>query len=712
MATLVLGTVGRALLGPVGGAIGALIGNRVDHAVLGPRRQQGPRLTELSVQTSTYGTQMPAVFGTMRVAGPVIWATDLVEARGLTGGGKGRPATESYSYTANFAVALSGRPIRRVGRIWADGRLLRGAAGDFKVATGFRLYPGTEDQPVDPLIASVEGARASACRGLAYAVFEGLALAEFGNRIPQLTFEVEADEAPLSCRAIAQALCGQVRGGDAGATVAGFAASGGSVRAVLDMLADMSGGQWVAEGDGIRLVAPSASATPAVTIRDDALAADGHGRRGQRAIASEASIAASVTVAHYDPARDYQIGQQRARRPGGVRDERLELAAALDAATARTLAQDRLARLSVERVRRTVTLGPEALAIAPGAIVAIAGEAGRWRVIESAWENMAVRLTCVPLGRGGPMLPAASGRIAPAPDRAIGATRLIAFEAPPLDDQPLGTPRLSVVAAGGPGWRQASLAYSLDDGASWTALGLTAMPGVIGRVTAVSPGGAIGLIDRRGTLVVAVAEDLADADPAAIDAGANLAWVGGELLQFARAEPLGDGQWRLSQLRRGLRGTEAMVGQAGPGDAFVLIAAASVRTIDIPVTMLGARVRFLAHGVGDGVEGVQASAMVTGQSVRPPAPVHLRWRRGEDGRVTIGWTRRSRIGWGWTDRVDAPLGEESERYRVTIGEREEEVSAPVWTGSAPAGTRVAVRQLGTLAASLPLVAILGEGRDG
>ncbi len=145
--------------------------------------------------------------------------------------------------------------IRRVGRIWADGRLLRGAAGDFKVATGFRLYTGTEDQPVDPLIASVEGARASAFRGIAYAVFEGLALAEFGNRIPQLTFEVEADAAPVTCGAIAGALSARVKPGDAGLSVAGFAASGGSVRAVLAMLADMSGGQWVADGAGVRLVA-------------------------------------------------------------------------------------------------------------------------------------------------------------------------------------------------------------------------------------------------------------------------------------------------------------------------------------------------------------------------------------------------------------------------------------------------------------------------
>lgn len=707
MATLVLGTVGRALLGPVGGAIGALIGNRVDHAVLGSPRRQGPRLTELSVQTSTYGTQMPAVFGTMRVAGPVIWATDLVEARGLTGGGKGRPATESYSYSANFAVALSGRAIRRVGRIWADGRLLRGSAGDFKVATGFRLHSGTEDQPVDPLIASVEGARAPAFRGIAYAVFEGLALAEFGNRIPQLTFEVEADAAPLTCGAIGQALSPLIQAGDAGVTVSGFAASGGSVRAVLAMLADMGGGQWVADGPGLRLAVPVSGAVR--SVRDEGMGAAGPGRRGIRAVAAEALVPARVTVAHYDPARDYQIGIQQARRSGGIRDERLELAAALDAATARALAEIRLARRLAERVRRTVTLGPEALDIDPGAVVTIEGDAGRWRVVEAAWEAMAVRLTCVPLAQDAPVRPASPGRIAPAPDQPIGETRLIAFETPSLTDELLTVPRLSVVAAGGPGWRQASLSYSLDDGASWLPLGPTALPGVIGVVTAVMPGGDGRLIDRRGAIEVQVAEDLADADAAAIEAGANLAWIGGELIQFARAAPLGQRRWRLTELRRGLRGTEAMIGTAGPGASFVRLDAATVRTIDVPVTMLGGRVRVLAHGVGDGPDGVQAVAEVTGRSILPPAPVGWRCRRSADGRVTIGWTRRSRMGWRWLDRVDVPLAEERERYRIAIGDQVEEVDTPGWTGAAEDGVPVTIWQLGTWGASLPLVGIVGEG---
>src|SRR3546814_748596 len=68
----------------------------------------------------------------MRVAGSVIWSTDFVETEQEGGGGKGKPSQTSYSYSVSFAVLLSARRIGGVRRIWADGKLLRGAAGDFK----------------------------------------------------------------------------------------------------------------------------------------------------------------------------------------------------------------------------------------------------------------------------------------------------------------------------------------------------------------------------------------------------------------------------------------------------------------------------------------------------------------------------------------------------------------------------------------------------
>lgn len=170
MATLVLTAVGSIVGGPIGGAIGALIGQQADQRLLAPKGRQGPRLGDLAVQTSAYGQPIPKLFGRLRVAGTVIWATDLREERQRSGGGKGRPKTTAYSYSASFAVALSARRIRAVHRIWADGKLLRGSGGDWKSETGFRLHLGDEGQEADPLIAAAEGNEGTpAFRGLAYA---------------------------------------------------------------------------------------------------------------------------------------------------------------------------------------------------------------------------------------------------------------------------------------------------------------------------------------------------------------------------------------------------------------------------------------------------------------------------------------------------------------------------------------------------------------
>src|SRR3546814_20336289 len=128
----------------------------------------------------------------MRVAGTVIWATDLNENKQKSGGGKGRPSVTSYSYSVSFAVAISSRPILRVGRIWADGNLLRGMAGEFKTELGaFRLFTGDPDQDADQLMASAEGAAwTPAHRGFSSLVFEDFHLAGYGHRIRSLIFAV------------------------------------------------------------------------------------------------------------------------------------------------------------------------------------------------------------------------------------------------------------------------------------------------------------------------------------------------------------------------------------------------------------------------------------------------------------------------------------------------------------------------------------------
>jgi hypothetical protein len=663
MATLVLTTVGGIVGGPVGAALGGLIGGVVDRRLLGPKRREGPRLAELAVQTSSYGTAIPRLFGTMRVAGTVFWATDLIERRGRSGGGKGRPATTEYSYSANFAVLLSARPILGVGRIWADGKLLRGAAGDWKARTGFRLHLGGEDQAVDLLIASAEGADAPAGRGHAYAVFEGLELADFGNRIPSLTFEVTADAGPVAIGAIAQELGDEI---DAEVTgkLDGFAGTGGSVRAVLEVLAMAGGAHVAARGSRVEM---RDRPVRTVELEDEGVAAEGRVARRRRTLAPADTAARVVTVAHHDPARDWQLGVQRAARPGaGGRTEAVELPAALEADAAKTLAEAVLARGEAGRTRRTLSLGLGGLAVAPGDGVRVAGEAGLWRVAATECERGATSVELVAVEPETTPAAASAGRVLSAPDRVAGATVLHAFERPAEGERGAG-PRIGVVAAGGAGWRSAALLWSIDDGASWTEAGATAAPAVVGVVEVPPVAAPATLVDRRSAAVVTLPPhmELGDADAAAIDAGANLALIGEELVQFGRATPLGGGRWRLEELRRGRFATEGAVPVLA-GARFALLEPDAARTIELPLAAIGRELRVLASGVGDIGGPVETRMVVSGRSVLPIAPVHLRAAIAADGSASVTWVRRSRAGWSWVDGIDAALGEELEAWDVRI----------------------------------------------
>ncbi|KAA5805259.1 hypothetical protein F1654_04575 [Alkalicaulis satelles] len=181
--------MGQVILPGAARLAAAFIGGAAQRAITGlfARDREGPRLSELSVQTSTEGAGIPIVYGRMRVTGQVIWAARFRESAQTrsSGGGKGGPKTTEYRYSLSFAVGLAEGPIGGVGRIWANGEPFE------RAGALVRIYTGAEDQAPDPLITAIEGA-APAYRGLAYAVFEDLDLTPYGERIPNLSFEIIA----------------------------------------------------------------------------------------------------------------------------------------------------------------------------------------------------------------------------------------------------------------------------------------------------------------------------------------------------------------------------------------------------------------------------------------------------------------------------------------------------------------------------------------
>lgn len=224
MATILLSAAGLAAGGAIGGSVmglstavigraaGAVIGRSIDARLLG--RGSAPvesgRIDRFRLPALGEGAPMMRVWGAARVGGQVIWAGPFRESVSVSGGGgKGasrRPEVREYAYDVSLAVALCVGEISHVGRIWADGMEI---ARDSLAMT---VHPGRADQLPDPLLEAALGAgNVPAFRGTAYVAIESLDLGRFGNRVPQLSFEVFRP-APARDDATAEDLAHLVRG--------------------------------------------------------------------------------------------------------------------------------------------------------------------------------------------------------------------------------------------------------------------------------------------------------------------------------------------------------------------------------------------------------------------------------------------------------------------------------------------------------------------
>ncbi len=727
MATLVFTALGTALGGPLGGALGSLVGSQIDRAVLGRggARREGPRVKDLAVTTASYGTPIPRHFGTMRASGSVIWATDLVESR-ATSGGKGRPSTTSYSYAASFAVALASRPIRGLGRVWADGNLLRGAAGDLKAGGTLRVHLGHGDQLPDPLIASAESAaRCPAFRGLAYCVFESLQLADFANRIPALTFEVIADDGEVTLATLVEPLGAAVAAERALAGLQGFSDEGGpllgtlaSLDQVYPLACDAGGDQLtIRAGDAVP-AEPQLLPEAAVDFGDDAFG----GAAGQSARRQPDAREIPESLRYYDMARDYQPGLQRAdgrARPG--RSLVVDFPGACAAATARDLVNAAAERAGWSRETlawRVAELDPT---LAAGQVVRVPGQAGHWRVEGWEWRERGVELELRRLPRGPARQSAAdAGQALPAPDLMATVTELVAFETPWDGTGDGGSRRvLAAVSSASGGWTGAALFAEV--GGELVPLGTSGRQrSVAGQaITPLPPSPALRVDQLASVDVELVSADfvLFSATIEALAHGANRALIGGEVLQFVTATSIGAARWRLRGLLRGRGGTEAVAQAGQPAGAPVVL------LDDAPVALdparLGAAASVAAIGLVDS-EPVSAPIQNPGTGLRPLVPVHPRSRLSGDGSLVLTWTRRARGAWDWPDAVETPLNEQAEAYLVGLGDP----ASPdlVWQAAAPrlelsaeqlaqlvaehGGKPLWVRQVGSFAVSDPPLLLL------
>jgi hypothetical protein len=684
MATLILTAVGSAIGGPVGGAIGALIGQQADRLIFGSGNRQGPRLRELAISSSSYGQPIARHFGRVRVPGTVIWSTDLIETRRKDKGRKGQPSTVNYSYSASFAVALSSTPIARLGRIWADGNLLRGAADDLKVGGTLRIYHGHGDDPVDPLIAAARGGQALAFRDCAYALFEDLELADFGNRIPALSFELFADDGVAGV-SLTKLIPAAVPSPAILPQALGFADEGGALAGTLATI-DQVIPLVCTSGQGGLTIAPRGSPQGEIISLPQQLAApDKSPEVNRNKLRAGPPAREPAALRYYDEARDYQPGVQRAvgiRRAG--REQIIELPATMTASGARQLANDTANRSRWQQETITWRTGELNPALVPGAIVRIPDMPGFWLLRSWEWLDRGIDLELERLapGASAPLAGDAGETVLP-PDLIIPGTRLITTEVPADGNINPATPLIYAAAsAENSAWRGAAL-FAVE-GTALVEIGTSgSQRAVIGTLEQPLPPSAALLFEPRAQAVISLVADdleLSDATLEGLAGGVNRMLIGGEVVQFAHAEPLGQRRWQLTGLLRGRGGTEHNAAQGQPAQTITVLLDDRLVALDPGLVPSLESTTVAAIGTGD-PDAVIAPLANAGLSRRPLCPVHPQLRIDPDGTRRFSWTRRARGQWRWDSGLDVPLVEERELYRVGYGP----IDTPFvsWTVSEP-----------------------------
>lgn len=700
MASFALGAVGTFFGGPLGGFIGSAIGSLIDNKLF-PMKAQGPRLSDLRVTSANYGDTLPVMYGeTFRLAGKLIWTTGLIETiRRTKQGGKGGPTvtTTEYSYRASVALALCEGEVSELVKIYCNGKVIYDADAGITspgIYSAVTFYPGSFSQTPSPVIQAHVGAGLTpAYRGTCYVVIADLQLADFGNRLPNFEFLVRR-QGETFLGDIIEDLCRRCRidpatvstGSVADINVRGFVignqASGvGALRPLalaynFDIVEDGGTLRFLRRGTAIAGIVP-----------DNLLACHEFG--GNRPdplrweVAKVTDLPREATVVYSEPGRDYQPGSQRQERQVGTSDNNLktEIPLVLTPDEGQAVADRLLYEPWMAQQSARGNVDDRAFWIRPGQNYLFSTPAGTesLRVVDyNRGANGLIELFLV-RERSSIYVPTSAGAASDVPPNEPsipGDTVLLAIDAPLLSDITDDTGFYWAFSAIEAGWRGGSLYRSVDGGGSYDPVTTSGGRGVIGEITA-PPGPAspatwdyaneiiVELIDPSATLESRPELDVLN--------GANAAWIGGwagrdgEIIQFLDAELQSDGTWRLSGLLRGRLGTEHAIGDALPGDAFLLLEAATLNRSDFGASDWNKERLYkpvsLLQDEADAAPQVFENG---GESKAPLSPVNGAGDRDGTGDVLIRWTRRSRLQQPGLGNGPVALGEQSEAYEVDI----------------------------------------------
>jgi hypothetical protein len=394
--------------------------------------------------------------------------------------------------------------------------------------------------------------------------------------------------------------------------------------------------------------------------------------------AQESELPRELRLVHIDGNDDYRQATARSRRLAGAarRENAVELPVVTRRAEGQRLADQRLQEIWAGRETLELELSPRCIDLEAGDVISL-DVAGRPRLFrltrigDGPTRRANARAVEPAIYRGaaasaveGERPPKVAPRIAGRPDALI-------LDLPVVREVP---PPLQVLAAFADPWPGALAIWRAAEGMPFALAGVVAAQSIMGETLTELAHGPLWRTDRHASVEVRLrGGSLASVAPEAALAGGNaLAFVGiageVEIVTAARVELLGSRTFRLSQLVRGLGGSEAAAARTlAPGARVVVLDGAAV-PLTTSLDDLGRHIRYRIGPPNADVAAAsmcELSATVGTAPLRPLAPVRVRTRRLPSG-IALNWIRRCRFGGDSWEAAEVPLGEDTERYRVII----------------------------------------------
>lgn len=677
---------------------------------------QGSRIEELNIPKASVGSNISIPLGVYRYnACPIFWSPKIKEVRKSTTrkiGGKGGPIqkTISYSYFGNFAALVCGAPtgngIEKITRIWLNGELYWNDGTDvtgqdrelnqgsedtqeLRLSQHLELYLGTDDQSPSPTIQSFEGSSIPAFRHRVYVVFRDLPLSNFGNRIPKIDIEV-MERQNLKVSNVIKYLCESV----------GFVEN--TDFTIKDLDIDIKGFSFKRSGDSIKSNLEDLQQTFLFLARDK-------GNKIEFFPFEKSSSLLSVT--------DWQLGRsgqgnqlyQQSKTPDVDIPRRIEIKAKNILANHDPMIKSAFKASKVH----DNTLSLDTLIVTEPQVIADSAA----KLLEYLWlkkekfnEIFLSSLNVGSLNAGDRLTLLLENRAIEIfiQSAKIGAnyeleivegiawnTDIGSFTAPPQnnnydDDWELpNTSEPEIVALDLPLLKDSDSDVGLYVGANvsedWGTGILYGKRGddeyepiseiiydvASGTVASPLPNRSQFIIDKFTKIIVQPDDNsleiLSPCSESQLLAYKNLALIGNELVAFQNVLLLSNGNYELSQLIRGCRGTESAIAGHVANEKFYLVKDDAFQRIPGEPADIGFNATFAGVAEGSSILNVsqETTVTVTGESAKPYAPVNPQVIYNQTtGEITVTWQRRTRRDGDWRDNVEVPLEETSERYEI------------------------------------------------